>query len=85
MDELDDRARPDVGVKVEHVSTGFLVKKGKHNLWLGTVFNTIYTYAKPSPSSTATTNDVFCFQLPMQESSLKYLGFIIPFRGLPHA
>ena len=103
MDELEDLgvlAKPeDVGVKVEYVSPSFLVKKGDHDFRLVTAFNTIGTYAKPSPSRTATTDDVFCFltqhkyiiktdmtkqffQLPMQKSSLKYLGVITPFKGL---
>ena len=103
MDELEDLgvlAKPeDVGVKVEYVSPSFLVKKGDHDFRLVTAFNTIGTYAKPSPSRTTTTDDVFCFltqhkyiiktdmtkqffQLPMQKSSLKYLGVITPFKGL---
>ena len=86
-------------VKVECVSPSFLVKKGDHDFRLVTAFNTIGTYAKPSPSRAATTDDVFrflaqhkyiikthmtkqFFQLPMQKSSLKYLGVITPFKSL---
>ena len=65
MDELEELgvlAKPeDVGVKLEYVSSSFLVKKGEHDFRLVTAFNNIGTYAKPSRSRTTTTEDVFRF------------------------
>ena len=65
MDELEHLgvlAKPDdVGVTVGYVSPSFLVKKEDNSYRLVTAFNTIGTYAKPTPSRSTTTDDILQF------------------------
>ena len=98
MDDLQVCRPKDVGVKVKYVSTSFLVKKLGHNFQLATAFNNIGTYAKPSPSRTATLEAYICFitqhrhviKTNMTNSSFnsftevhtKYFGVISLFKGL---
>ena len=65
MDDLEHLgvfAKPDeVGVTVEYVSPSFLVEKEGNSYRLVTAFNTIGTYAKPTPSRSTTTDDILQF------------------------
>ncbi|MES9905325.1 MAG: RNase H-like domain-containing protein [Sedimenticola sp.] len=65
MDQLESLgvlAKPeDVDVTVEYVSPSFLVKKPDGGHRLVTAFNTIGSYAKPTPSRVTTSENVFQF------------------------
>ena len=65
MDELEHLgvlAKPDeVSVTGEYVSPSFLVKKKDNSHRFVTAFNTIGTYAKPTPSRSTTTDDILQF------------------------
>ena len=62
MDELEQLgvlARPeDLGVKIEHVSPSFLVKKPDGTHRLVTAFNNIASYSKSIPSKPSSTDDI---------------------------